>query len=601
MLSPRDLCGLEFIPNLYKSGVSSLKIEGRMKTPEYVAAVTKIYRKYIDLFFENEDTVISEEDKKTLIQVFNRGNFSLGHLDNKPNRNLIFSSKSNNMGIYLGKITNYNNNKGHIKVNLNEEIAIGDTISIEGETGTYTISEIILNNQNLKSIRPKKTVPNGTNVTLGRMKGNIKTGCKVYKISSKALNSSLELSYKENSNLKRIPINCFLSVKRGLPITLKLQSINNPPFYNNICIEYKSNIIPEDSINSPTPKERICEQISKLGNTPYFIQQFEIDLDDNLHIPHISDLNTIRRNAIEELENKVLNVSGSNNAIVSYTSLNIQNNEIPIQNRKISVLLEIINSNYNYSNLTGFDNIYIPLKSFFNKNYFPIIEQLSKKFNLYVYMPTIIKENHKNLVLNKLDEIISLLNINGFVISNVADFIYLDKYIAEGAYDFVANYTINIFNNYTTKQLETMGISTITPSIELNETSLNNIINTSSLPVELIAYGRSILMNSSYCLLGKTNKCYPECERKCTNSKKYYLKDRLGFKFRILPDNIQTVTSLYNSKITSIDTKNFNIYSTRINILDENIEEINKIVKEVKLGNKLEGKNYTNGNLNRSV
>ena len=146
-----------------------------------------------------------------------------------------------------------------------------------------------------------------------------------------------------------------------------------------------------------------------------------------------------------------------------------------------------------------------------------------------------------------------------------------------------------------------MGISTITPSIELNETSLNNIINTSSLPVELIAYGRSILMNSSYCLLGKTNKCYPECERKCTNSKKYYLKDRLGFKFRILPDNIQTVTSLYNSKITSIDTKNFNIYSTRINILDENIEEINKIVKEVKLGNKLEGKNYTNGNLNRSV
>ena len=423
MLSPRDLCGLEFIPNLYKSGVSSLKIEGRMKTPEYVAAVTKIYRKYIDLFFENEDTVISEEDKKTLIQVFNRGNFSLGHLDNKPNRNLIFSSKSNNMGIYLGKITNYNNNKGHIKVNLNEEIAIGDTISIEGETGTYTISEIILNNQNLKSIRPKKTVPNGTNVTLGRMKGNIKTGCKVYKISSKALNSSLELSYKENSNLKRIPINCFLSVKRGLPITLKLQSINNPPFYNNICIEYKSNIIPEDSINSPTPKERICEQISKLGNTPYFIQQFEIDLDDNLHIPHISDLNTIRRNAIEELENKVLNVSGSNNAIVSYTSLNIQNNEIPIQNRKISVLLEIINSNYNYSNLTGFDNIYIPLKSFFNKNYFPIIEQLSKKFNLYVYMPTIIKENHKNLVLNKLDEIISLLNINGFVISNVADFI----------------------------------------------------------------------------------------------------------------------------------------------------------------------------------
>ena len=59
---------------------------------------------------------------------------------------------------------------------------------------------------------------------------------------------------------------------------------------------------------------------------------------------------------------------------------------------------------------------------------------------------------------------------------------------------------------------------------------------------------------------------------------KYYIKDRLGFKFRIIPDNIQTVTSIYNSKITSIDTHDFKISAVRINILDENIEEINNII-----------------------
>ena len=108
-------------------------------------------------------------------------------------------------------------------------------------------------------------------------------------------------------------------------------------------------------------------------------------------------------------------------------------------------------------------------------------------------------------------------------------------------------------------------------------------------------------MNSSYCLLGKSNKCYPECKMKCAGSSKFYLKDRMGFNFRIMPDNIQTVTSIYNSKITSIDTYDLPSYSLRTNILDENIDEINKIIVACKAGKKLEGQEYTNGNLNRII
>ena len=76
LLSPRDLCGLRYIPDLIHMGVSSLTIEGRMKTPEYVATVTRIYRKYIDLAYSNQDFVIQEQDEKDLLQVFNRGGFS---------------------------------------------------------------------------------------------------------------------------------------------------------------------------------------------------------------------------------------------------------------------------------------------------------------------------------------------------------------------------------------------------------------------------------------------------------------------------------------------------------------------------------------------
>ena len=80
LLSPRDLCGLDYLPQLVNSGVSCLKIEGRMKTPEYVATVTRIYRKYLDLALSRQNVEISEQDKKDLLRVFNRGGFSSGHL-----------------------------------------------------------------------------------------------------------------------------------------------------------------------------------------------------------------------------------------------------------------------------------------------------------------------------------------------------------------------------------------------------------------------------------------------------------------------------------------------------------------------------------------
>ena len=94
LLSPRDLCGLDYLPELVDTGVTCLKIEGRMKTPEYVATVTRIYRKYLDLAQANRSEYkINPQDKTELLQVFNRGGFSSGHLESTPNKNLIYKNK----------------------------------------------------------------------------------------------------------------------------------------------------------------------------------------------------------------------------------------------------------------------------------------------------------------------------------------------------------------------------------------------------------------------------------------------------------------------------------------------------------------------------
>ena len=123
----------------------------------------------------------------------------------------------------------------------------------------------------------------------------------------------------------------------------------------------------------------------------------------------------------------------------------------------------------------------------------------------------------------------------------------------------------------------------------------------SNIKKEFIVYGKTPLMNANYCLLGNTNKCYPSCDKKCLSSKKYYLKDRLGFQFRIIPDNMETVTTIYNSKITSISPIDLYVDSLRIDVLDETISEINKIIDTIRSGNKFEGSDYTNGNFNRDV
>lgn len=575
LLSPRDLCGLEFLPQLVNAGVSCLKIEGRMKTPEYVATVTRIYRKYLDLAISGQSFIIDEQDKKDLLQVFNRGGFSNGHLGNTPNRNLIYKEKPNNMGIELGKVSNFNNNKGHISFTTESTLHVGDTISIENrkhETSLYTISELMIKDKNIKEANP------GDNIKIGRMKGSIYVNDKIYKISDKKLTSSaLDTLDKE---LRKIPLNCKLVVKHNSPISISLLG-------NNIETTIISDIIPVNAINNPITKERLIEQFSKTTNTPFEISNFEIVLDDGLFIQSISSLNELRRQSISEYQQKLIS-SFKRNSIELPDFL--ENRFIKTTfnyNKKISLLLNVLNTNFDYSNLHVVDRIYIPLKYFRAKKYANILSAITQIFDTYIYMPTIIRNNLS------IESIIKNYDIKGFVLSNIGDFELLKNYSAK--YKFICNYTFNIYNDLTINELN---VDTVTLSPELNKLDLQNIYANNT---ELIVYGNTPIMNSNYCLLGKSNKCYPECKKLCNSSNKYFLKDRLGFLFRIIPDNYETVTTIYNSKITSIPHKEVNIDSVRIDILDENISEINNIIRVVKTGEKLEGKNYTNGNFSRNV
>lgn len=532
LLSPRDLCGLEYLPNLIKAGVKCGKIEGRMKTPEYVATVTRIYRKYIDLAKdETKQYVIEQQDKKDLIQIFNRGSNGVGHFDKEPNRNFVFNEKPGNTGIYLGEVLNHNNTNGYIKVKLENVIAISDTIEIGNDK--YNVSEIVENNKNVKAPYV------GQIVQLGRVKGNIRVGDKVYRLSSKELlRSALESFNGEN---KRIELNCTIIIKLGEKIEMVVES-------QGLEVTYKSDIIPDTAKNAPVTEEAILKQISKTGNTPYTFRNINIDLDDNIFLPN-SNLNDIRREALKLFENTVIQNSKRYQPL-ELNEAKLDNESDEIKEKKVAVLLNKIDANEDYTKLENIDYLYLPLHYFLQDKYTEALQDICAKQNVYIYMPIIMNEGYIKVVKNTIKDRIKDLKISGAVISNLGEMELFKEIIEKNKLEVIANYSMNVFNGETIKSLKELGISRVTISPELNLRDIENISN-KELDLEQIVYGRQALMTTKYCFVGDSNKCYKDCNRNCEKNS-YKLKDRMNFVFPVVSNRIENTTTVLNSKITSI-------------------------------------------------
>lgn len=498
LLSTRDLYSLDYIPSFLQAGVKCLKIEGRMKSPEYVATVTRFYKKYIDLALSNEPYIIDKKDKKELMQVFNRGMSSSGHLDDEPNKNLVFKDKPNNMGLFLGKVQNYNKNKGLITVKLKEPIEIGDTISLEKESGTYTISELMESHKNIVETKIGQTV------MIGRMKGNISCNDKIYKMSSKKLSSFAKESYQKEN--RKISLNCEVTIKKGVPISIHITPCNSVALYKNLNVQYELDELPIEANNKPLTEQIVIQQIAKTASTPYQFKNIKVILDDNVFLPKLSSLNELRRKALEQVEDYAMK-----NYSRSYQEKLSAKNNVPstknnslIQTPKISVLLNCLNPNFDYSKLSSsIDNIYVPLKFFIDKTYTTSLKTLSINFNTYIYMPTIIKGNYKNLFLANAENSIKKYDIKGFVISNICNIKLLNELFSNlnTSFKLVTNYTFNVFNSPTVLALKELGISRFTISPELEKNTIRSLCDCDYLPKELIVYGRIPLMNMKYCPL----------------------------------------------------------------------------------------------------
>lgn len=556
LLSPKDLCSLEILKDL--PNVVSLKIEGRMKSPEYVATVVSTYRKYLNKIIENSVSEPTEEDKNNLAQIFNRGGFSKGYFLGKTGKDMMCYEKPKNWGIYVGKVTNYDG-KRYITIDNISKLHIGDGIEIwnnSNNSPSTIISEIIGNK-------------------IGRIHGEIHIGDKVYKTLDKALNQKMHESFSRG-----FVVHSKVSLKAIFKANEDIKLIIND-------FKYNSGIIPNIAEKQPITKEKLTSQLCKTGNTPFEVSSIDIKLDDNLFIP-VSVINDIRRNAFAEYENYILANEKKEHPVKELPKVEKYSASA---HKEISVFFNILREEY--SKLKNVDNYYFTFKDALKNT------DLLNKFNgkKYIMFPTITKRNYAKLIKENINKLAS--NVNGFVLSNIGQFEYLKGINTE----IIANYTFNTFNTMTLELLQELGFKKAILSPELTKVQIDNLGN-ENIKREVISYGNTCVMTSEYCPVGSILGGFcssHSCTKPCVKNDKFYLKDRMNLKFRVLPDNIDCQSRIFNCKTTSIETKGINVDSFRIDVIDEDINEVQHIVDITRFGKKLSGEDYTNGHMNRPV
>lgn len=282
-LSMKDLNTLMNLDQLINMNIDSIKIEGRMKKPEYVFLVVSLYRKAIDSYVDTGKINITNEDIKDLKKIFNR-QFTKGFIFKEDNKNIVNEKRSNHQGIEIGKVIDYKNNHAIIKLTDNLNINDGIRFLNKNDTG-FILTSMFKNKERI------------TNAFCGDII-NIKVSEQILKDTTllKTLDNNLikEINEKIKNN-KRIKINCNVVAHTNEKLAISYSDDSNTV---SIC----GNVIAK-SINSPITQETIKIQLSKLGQTAYELDQINIESDQNIFI-NIKELNELRRQLVLKLNEK---------------------------------------------------------------------------------------------------------------------------------------------------------------------------------------------------------------------------------------------------------------------------------------------------------
>ena len=515
LLSMKDICTLDLIPDLIEAGIDSFKIEGRMKQPEYVAGVTSIYRKYVDLYLKNgrKNYHVSTQDKEQLMDLYNRGGFHSGYYKQHNGRDMLALKRPNHAGITAFKVLSQKGRE--VAVQALMDINKGDILEFPESKESYTFGRQVKKGDTTIILAPK-----GEHLSKGTL---------LNRTRNQILIDTLNQNYTERKISEKI--NGFLRLSVGKSATMMV-------WKDDTYVQVESEMPVQEASKRPLTKETVYDKISKTGNTEFEFESLEIELDDNVFLP-IQQLNELRRNALDELKNAVcaayhrsLPQSSVNSAQDSFHSVSAK--ELSL----LSVLVQTKEQLKAIAEYPQIRRIYLEsdIPDIFSEDF--VHTEVYKKLQengteIFLAMPRIFRSYTKEIFAQYIQKI--KLNFDGILIRNFETFYYLrenniDKKI-------ILDHNVYVFNQITKDFWKSQRIEHYTVPLELNR---QEIANLGIDKAEFVAYGYAPVMISAQCITKTTTGCHKKSEPKL-------LTDRYQNKFTVQNHCRECYNVIYNS------------------------------------------------------
>ena len=594
LFSTRDLCALPKLEELREIGVESLKVEGRLKSPEYVAAVSHAYRKALEIlsekgYKENAECAngnaaeLTAQDLEPLEVLFSRG-LNTGWLDGVNHQELVDGSFSNHHGEFIGTVVQVE--RGGVIVELEDKpvpctLLPGDGILFEEyraepeprQTGSRLYKATFASRAGKSQVR----LEFGREFNLRK----VSYGMKAYRNDSPALEKELHKTFTDKSFAKHIPVSMTIEGKIGEPLKLTiLASDNCAVTVNGAILEASRNEVASDALQAIAKKELLA-----LSATAYVLDKLEIKLPQNAFLPG-KVLRTLRQEAVQALDEKrlqwkklapsaengraFLHSVTSNTSTVAGTRGSTTSTS---KNRRTITVL--VRRPEQIDALQGLNIDKVVMDFDWGVKYDEPLERIHKLgfeagiATLRIHKPS---ENHYiKQILTLMPEFALVRNLGSLAL------------LKDSEIPMVGDYSLNATNSASYDWLLAQGLEKLHPSWDLNSTQLFDLLkNIDGSKLELALHQYMPAFHSEYCAFARaltTGRRFPECKKICTQHKveildhkgeRHFLQSDAECRNTLFVGKPQSALKLLPRLIAQ------NVSSYRLELLDEEPESVRR-------------------------
>lgn len=549
LLSPRDLAGIGQLPHLVGSGVSALKIEGRMKAPEYVAVVVGVYRAALDRALADPDGfAVTDAEWELLEEAFNRG-FSEAYLAGIKDSRMMNTVRPNNRGVPVGRVGKVSGDIAEVA--LDRAIDAADTIEFWTGRGRFAqrAGELTVRGQR------RAGAPAGAVVSM-TVEGGVAPGDRVFRVANAAMLDAARRTFEGREALEHraVPVSLSVRLRIGEPLRVRAEA-------DGAAVVVEGSPV-EAALTKAVTADQVIEHVGRLGGSGYVSGSFEVDLDASAGIG-FSALHHARREALEALDAERLRpwTKRQHHRPVVVPAVGPK----PGTPHGVELVVCVPEPSWTEACVeAGADRVLWRVTaaddpSRADERTVPLLPRVAYDREVESLMRFVAPDHE-----------VASGNL-GVLVDAVAS----DARVT-------ADWPLNVVNPWAAETLDALKATMTWASHELTAGQLSDLVTGSPVPVGVVVYGRVELMIAERCVLQNAGPCDRACRSCERRTHAWALRDQKGYDFPVVTDATGR-SHIYNSVTLDLARSLDEVLDTGVSALrvDVTIEDLAETIRVI--------------------